>query len=49
VDGTRSVEGLIEHFAAEKRVNIREAEVAVLAFLKTLVQRNLVALAVGKG
>src|SRR5207237_937538 len=29
VDGTRSVEGLIEYFSAEKRVNIREAEVAV--------------------
>lgn len=47
VDGTRTVEGLIRHFASEKRVNLREAEVAVLAFLKMLAKKNLLALRVG--
>ncbi|HEY4328552.1 MAG TPA: PqqD family protein [Phycisphaerae bacterium] len=46
LDGRRNVEELIEYFAAEKRVNVREAEVAVLAFLKMLAQRNLLALAI---
>ena len=48
-DGRRTVEGVIRHFAAEKRVNVREAEVAVLAFLKMLAKRNLLALAVEDG
>ncbi len=48
-DGTRTVEGLIRHFAAEKKVNLREAEVAVLAFLKMLAKRNLMALRVEGG
>ena len=47
IDGKRTVEGLIGEFAKEKRVNVREAEVSVLAFLKMLTQRNLVAV-VGK-
>ena len=46
LNGRRSVEALIHLFAEEKRVNAREAEIAVLAFLKTLAQRNLIALAV---
>lgn len=45
LDGRRTVEDLIRHFAADKRVNLREAEVAVLAFLRTLLRRGLVALA----
>ena len=48
IDGRRHVEDLIRRFAGEKRVNLREAEVAVLAFLKTLAQRNLIALAVSE-
>jgi len=44
LDGACTVEGVIRRFATEKRVNLREAEVAVLAFLKMLVQRGLVAL-----
>ena len=48
LDGRRTVESLIRHFAETQRVNVREAEVAVLAFLKTLAQRNLIALAVNE-
>jgi hypothetical protein len=48
LDGKRTVEGVIRHFAGAKRLSLREAEVAVLAFLKTLVQRGLVALATSK-
>jgi len=44
LDGRQTVEGLIGAFAGHFRVNLREAEVAVLAFLKTLTQRNLVGL-----
>ena len=47
-DGTRTVEALITHFAAHHQLSLREAEVPVLAFLKTLVERNLVALALPK-
>jgi len=49
LDGKCTVEGAIRRFASEKRVNLREAEVAVLAFLKTLVQRGLVALVAREG
>src|SRR5947209_4989448 len=44
IDGKCTVEGAIRRFATEKRVNLREAEVAVLAFLQTLLLRGLVAL-----
>jgi hypothetical protein len=46
IDGARTVEGCIRRFAKEKRVNLREAEVAVLAFLKMLVKRGLVGMVV---
>lgn len=49
VDGVQTVEALIEAFAAGQRVNLREAEVAVTAFLKMLVKRGLVALVVPNG
>ena len=45
-DGTRTVESLITTFAEQHQLSLREAEVPVLAFLKTLTQRNLIALAV---
>ncbi|HVT83058.1 MAG TPA: PqqD family protein [Phycisphaerae bacterium] len=48
LDGKRTVEALIRHFAAEKQVSIRESEVVVLAFLRTLAERNLIALALKK-
>jgi hypothetical protein len=44
LDGVRSVEQLIHAFADHHRVNLREAEVSVIAFLKTLAQRNLIGL-----
>jgi hypothetical protein len=44
MDGKRDVEDLIRGFAGHFRVNLREAEVSVLAFLKTLAQRNLIGL-----
>lgn len=43
-DGTRTVESLITAFAEHHQLALREAEVPVLAFLKTLTQRNLIAL-----
>ncbi len=47
-DGTKSVEHLIRHFAEEKRITLRESEVAVLSFLKTLTRKNLLALNIRK-
>ena len=44
LDGKNSVEALIHQFAADHRVNLRESEVSIVAFLKTLTQRDLVAL-----
>ena len=44
IDGRTSVEALITTFAHAQRVNLREAEVSVTAFLKMLMQRNLIAL-----
>ena len=43
-NGRNTVEAIITAFARQHQVNIREAEVAVSAFLKTLIKRNLVAL-----
>ena len=48
VDGHQTVRTLIETFATEHRLNAREAEVSVLAFLKMLAQRNLIALVAPK-
>jgi hypothetical protein len=42
INGRRTVEEAIRRFAEVKRVNLREAEVAVLAFLQTLVKRGLI-------
>ena len=44
-DGHRTVEQIITHFARAHRINLREAEVSVSTFLRTLIARNLVALA----
>jgi len=43
-DGKRSVRRLIQRFAKANKLNLREAEVSVLAFLKTLTSRALVLL-----
>ncbi len=47
IDNRKTVEQLIRHFAREKRVALREAEVSILAFLKMLTQRGLIALVPG--
>ena len=44
-DGRHTVAEIIRTFAQTRRVNQREAQVAVLAFLRMLVRRNLVAVA----
>lgn len=46
IDGRRTVEAIVRRFAEEKKVNLREAEVAVVEFLRMLVRRNLVGLVV---
>jgi hypothetical protein len=46
-DGKRSVEEIIENFAAKHKLSFREAQLSVGTFLKQLTQRGLVAL-VGK-
>jgi len=48
VDGRRSVRELIDRFAARHKVNRREAELSVAAFIRMLAQRNLVSVAVPK-
>ncbi len=43
-DGDRTLERIVEDFARRHRVRFHEARVAVLTFLRTLVERRLVAL-----
>jgi len=43
-DGKLSVRRLIQRFAKANKLNLREAEVSMLAFLKTLTSRALVLL-----
>ena len=45
-DGERSVEQIIEDFAAEHQLRFHEARLSVMQFLRALMQRNLVALVV---
>jgi hypothetical protein len=46
-DGERTLERIIEDFAARHRIRFHEGRVAVLTFLRSLVERRLIAL-VGK-
>lgn len=48
VDGKSSVEQIIVGFSRAHRLNLREAEISVMAFLRTLMQRNLIALTTDK-
>jgi len=41
-DGKRSVRGVIEKFAEQNKLNLREAEVSILTYLETLTSRGLV-------
>jgi hypothetical protein len=43
-DGERSLETLIERFAARHRLRFHEARLSVQAFVRSLMERNLVAL-----
>ena len=47
-DGRRTVEEIISAFAQERRVNVREAQVAVVEFLRMLLRRNLIAMGGGE-
>jgi hypothetical protein len=42
LDGTRTVRILIEEFAERHHLNLREAEVATLAWLQTLASRGMI-------
>ena len=43
-DGKRTVEGVIETFAAERKLTFRESQLAVGQFLRQLAQRGMVAI-----
>jgi len=43
-DGQHTVEQIIETFAGENKLSFREAQLAVVQFLRELVQRGIVAL-----
>lgn len=44
IDGNRSVNDIIQSFQAEHKLNRREAEISISAFLKDLGKRGLLAL-----
>ncbi len=46
IDGKKTVRKLIEKFAAKHGLNLREAEVSMMAYLRTLAGRGIIALAV---
>lgn len=48
VNGRRSVEQIVEHFAKKHRLRFHEARLSVMQFLKMLAQRNIVILAIPK-
>lgn len=48
-DGRRTLEEIVEAFAARHRIRFHEARVSVTQFLRTLSERNLVALIVPRG
>ncbi len=47
-NGSSTIEQIITNFAAQHRLNIREAEVSITTFINTLMRRGLLVLAVGK-
>lgn len=48
VDGRRDVLSIINLFEKKYRLNRRETELSVAAFLKSLVQRNVISIAIPK-
>lgn len=47
-DGNTTVRQLVDGFAKQQRVGKAEAEIAVTTFLRTLVSKGMVAMAVGR-
>jgi len=47
-DGQRTVESIIEQFAARNKLSYREAQLPVTQFMQMLLQRGLVAAVVGR-
>lgn len=47
-DGDRSVREIVERFADVHSLNIAEAEMAVTKYLKTLMMKRIIGMAVGK-
>jgi hypothetical protein len=48
IDGRRSVQQMIEQFAEQQQLNLREAEVAMLRYLRTLAGRGIMMLALAE-
>jgi hypothetical protein len=48
LDGRNTVRAIIETFAREYQLNLREAEVSILAYLRMLAGRGMMVLAVEK-
>lgn len=46
IDGTRTVEQIMEAFTARYKLNRRETEISVAAFLRTLGERKIVSLVI---
>jgi hypothetical protein len=46
IDGVRTVEQLMDAFAGQFRLNKREAEVSVAAFLRMLAERKIISIVV---
>ena len=46
VDGKRTVEQIVESFADQHKLRFHEARLAVMQFLRSLAQRNVVVLAI---
>lgn len=44
IDGNHSVQQIIDEFSSKYRVHVKEAEVAVTSFIKTLGKRELIGL-----
>lgn len=46
INGERTVQEIVDAFAAKYRVNRREAELSMADFLKSLAQRNIIAIGI---
>jgi hypothetical protein len=46
IDGQRPVRQIIDRFAEHSKVNRREAELSTVAFLKSLAERNVIAIVI---